>query len=67
MKTINTINRDNFMAFFRDDEKLIQLSADDRIEIFRSILIGSSDFSKDLLNEVLKDYCVETLQVVNNM
>jgi len=46
MSSKSSINREDFMSFFRDDEKLNDLSADDRLEIFRSILIGSSDFSK---------------------
>lgn len=29
------ISRDDLMKFFRDDEKLNELSFDDRIEIFR--------------------------------
>jgi len=35
------MTRDDFMNFFRDDEKLNLLSADDRVEVFRTILIGS--------------------------
>lgn len=31
------MTRDNFMQFFRDDDKLNELSVDDRIEIFNSI------------------------------
>ena len=57
------MNRDEFMEFFRDDEKLNQLSADDRIEIFLSILSGSSDITVDLLNELLGDYCVDNISV----
>ena len=52
------------MKFFRDTEKLNELTPDDRVEIFRTILLGSSDFSKDLLNEVLGDYCVDNLEVI---
>jgi hypothetical protein len=66
MNRNSNIDRKDFMAFFRDDEKLKDLSADDRLEIFRSILIGSSDFSKALLNEVLGDYGVETLEVFDS-
>ena len=56
--------RDDFMDFFRDDEKLNELTVEDRIEIFRTILVGSSDLTKDLLNEILKDYCVSNLKVI---
>lgn len=52
------------MKFFRDDEKLNELSADDRVEIFRTILVGSSDLTKNLLNEILKDYSVSNLEII---
>lgn len=52
------------MKFFRDTEKLNELTPDDRVEVFRTILLGSSDFSKDLLNEVLGDYFVDNLEVI---
>ena len=52
------------MKFFRDTEKLNELTPDDRVEIFRTILLGSSDFSKDLLNEVLGDYSVDNLEII---
>lgn len=63
MKNYKEINRDEFMHFFRDDEKLNELTPDDRIEIFRTILIGKSDFTKDLLENVLSDYSVSNLRV----
>ena len=52
------------MKFFRDTEKLNELTQDDRVEVFRTILLGSSDFSKDLLNEVLGDYSVDNFEVI---
>ena len=55
--------RDDFMDFFRDDEKLNTLSADDRIEVFLQILPGGSDITKDLLNELISDYQVTDLEV----
>tara|TARA_R110000868_G_C10404473_1_gene721684 strand:- start:212 stop:427 length:216 start_codon:yes stop_codon:yes gene_type:complete len=58
------MSRDDFMAFFRDDEKLNTLSVDDRIEVFRTVLVGGSDLTEDLLNDVLGDYGVEGLEVV---
>jgi hypothetical protein len=60
----HSMNRDDFMRFFRDDEKLLELSVCDRVEIFKYILIGSSDFTKELLDEVLSDYGVAHLEVV---
>lgn len=52
------------MKFFRDEEKLNELSVDDRNEIFRYVLAGNSDFSKKLLDEIFSDYCVENLEIV---
>lgn len=58
-------SRDDFMDFFRDDEKIATLSADDRVELFCHALIGDSDFTAELLNEVLADYDVaHRLQVI---
>lgn len=65
MENYQQISREDFMKFFRDDEKLNQLTVDDRIEIFRTILVGSSDITKDLLNEILGDYCVDNLEVID--
>ena len=58
------MDRDAFMAFFRDDEMLQTLSADDRVEIFCQILLGSSDLTKELLDEVLSNYSVSHLRVI---
>ena len=58
------IDRNDFMTFFRDDDKLELLSVNDRVEIFRTILLGSSDITKKLLNELLQDYCVENIEVI---
>ena len=64
MGNYQKISREDFMKFFRDTEKLNELTSDDRVEIFRGILLGSSDFSKDILNEILSDYCVDNLEVI---
>lgn len=58
------MTREDFMAFFRDDEKLKLLTTDDRIEIFSQILPGNSDFTKGLLDEVLSDYGVCDLIII---
>jgi hypothetical protein len=52
------ITRQDFMDFFRDDEKLNSLTADDRLEIFQQVLVGSSDLTKALLKDLLRDYNV---------
>ena len=61
------LTRDDFMAFFRNDEQLNTLSTDDRIEIFGTILSGESDFTKDLLDEILADYSVGNLEIKENI
>ena len=58
-----TISRNEFMDFFRDTEKLNELTPDDRVEIFRTILFGSSDLTMNLLNEILSDYSVDNLEI----
>ena len=64
MNEYKEITREIFMNYFRDDEKLQELSVDDRIEIFRTILLGSSDITKDLLNDILSDYNVSNLEII---
>ena len=58
------MTREDFMAFFRNEEKVNLLSNDDRHEIFSTILSGSSDFTKELLDEILSDYCVSDLIII---
>jgi len=64
MHNFKEITREDFMNFFRDEEKLNELTPDDRIEIFSQILLGNSDFSKKLLDEILSDYCVDNLKII---
>lgn len=64
MKNYQKISREDFMNFFRDTEKLNELTPDDRVEIFKTILLGSSDITVDLFNEILGDYSVENLKVI---
>lgn len=56
--------REQFMSFFRNDDKLSMLSVDDRIEVFKTVLAGSGDITKELLDNLLSDYCVRDLEVV---
>ena len=58
------ITRDDFMDFFRNTESLNTLSPDDRVEVFSTILLGSSDFKKKLFDEIFSDYCVSHLEVI---
>lgn len=64
MENYKNIGRSDFMKFFRDDEKLNELTPDDRNEIFRTVLLGSCDITKDLLEEVLVDYSVLNIKVL---
>jgi len=66
MEDYQKISREDFMKFFRDDEKLNELTVDDRIEIFRTILVGSSDITKELLDDILSDYSVNNLEIIDN-
>lgn len=58
------MTRDTFMEFFRNTEKLNTLSVDDRIEVFSTILLGSSDFKKNLLDSIFSDYNVNHLDII---
>lgn len=60
---ISTNDRNTFMEIFRDSDRLNTLSPDDRIEVFTSILLGSSDITVELLNDVLKEYNVSNIEV----
>ena len=66
MISTNQITRDEFMAFFRNEESINTLSPDDRIEVFSTILLGNSDFKKKLFNEIFSDYCVDHLEIIEN-
>ena len=59
-----TISRGDFMSFFPDNEKLNELSIDDRIEVFSTILQGSSDFKKELFENIFSDYNVSHLEII---
>ena len=58
------ISRQDFIDFFRDDDRLNLLTNDDRLEIFTQILAGSSDITKELLDGLLSDYSVGRLKLV---
>jgi len=64
MNSYKEITRTEFMQFFRDDEKLNELTPDDRDEVFRTILLGSCDITKELLDDIISDYSVGNLQVM---
>lgn len=60
---IKEMTREDFMTFFRDDEKLNLLTPDDRAEVFSQILLGGSDFTKEFLDGILSDYSVTHLEI----
>ena len=70
MITLNkekTMDRDDFMSFFRDDEKLDTLSVSDRLEIFQNILLGSCDITKEFLDELIDNYVVDGIEVLHKI
>lgn len=64
MTNIDELKREDFMAFFRDAECLNKLSSDDRIEVFSTILLGSSDFTKKLFDDIFSDYGIDHLEII---
>lgn len=56
--------REDFMEFFRNDETLNLLTPDDRVEIFSQIMLGSMDFTKELLEDVLGDYGIDIYELL---
>lgn len=61
-----SITRKEFMDFFRNEEQLNTLSVDDRIEVFQTILLGSSDITRELLNDLLYIYSVDGIQIIGD-
>lgn len=55
---------EEFMEFFRSNECLDELSNDDRIEIFMQILPGSSDITKELIQDLFDEYNISNLEVI---
>jgi hypothetical protein len=64
MNNYQEIGGTEFRQLFRDDEKLNQLTPDDRDEVFRTILLGSCDITKELLDDIISDYSVGNLEVI---
>jgi metal-responsive CopG/Arc/MetJ family transcriptional regulator len=57
------ISREQFMEYFRSDDFNNQVDSDDCIEVFATVMKGSSDFTVELLEEILSDYGVEHIEV----
>jgi len=62
MRIDDTNARDVFMQIYRSG-LLNTLSVDDRHEVFSGIMLGNSDFTAELLNDVLSNYDVNNLEV----
>lgn len=58
--------RDEFMEFFRNDRFHEEMSPEDCKEMFSQVLHGSSDFSKELLDQTLGDYELGVLSLYSN-
>lgn len=56
--------RQDFMDFFRDDEKLNLLTLDDKFEKFTQILPGQCDFTVELFDEIFSNYDIGHLKVI---
>ena len=50
------MNRDDIMAYFRLENAEQDLSPEDRIEIFLNVLLGSSDITKELIEDLFTNY-----------
>ncbi len=55
--------REEFMKFFRTKDFHEKITVDDAIEIFRTVLHGSSDITKELLDDILSDYSVNNIEI----
>lgn len=64
MDANKSIGRTEFMKFFRDDDKLNELTTSDRKEIFSTILQGGCDITKALLEDILVDYSVTNIKIL---
>ena len=51
------------LDFLLDDESLATLAPDDRVGIFSDILLGSSDVTKELLDQLIADYSANLVVV----
>lgn len=55
--------RNDFMEYFRSDACSEELSTDNKLEIFLGILPGKSDITKELLDQLLCEYSVDSLDI----
>jgi hypothetical protein len=62
-----TINREQFMAYFRSEEFAAEVTPDDRIEIFLGCLTGSSDITLELLEKLCSEYNTSLTNVLRGI
>ena len=60
------ISREQFMEYWRDSKMDEELTPEDRMEIFISAPIGSSDITKTVLDKILCDYGVDNLEIIDH-
>lgn len=58
------ITKEQFMEYWRSDSMSEELSLDERMEIFFSAAVGTSDITKDNLDALCGYYGVEDIEVV---
>lgn len=57
------MNRGEFMEYFRSEKFDVELSPDDKEEVFLRSLQGSDDITVELLNKLLSDYGVDDIKI----
>ncbi len=58
--------RDQFMAFFRDNNSISMLTNDDKAEIAAQILAEDAVINHQLLKEVLSEYNLSVHQIIKD-
>lgn len=59
-----SVNKDEFMSFFRDEKKIQQLTREDKAEIARHILQGFTHLNREEFEEIWNDYSAAIHQIV---
>lgn len=57
------MNREQFLEYFRSEQFDDEIDTNERIEIFKQCLLGASDITKELLEELFDEYGVDDLKV----
>jgi len=57
----------DFMNFFRSDDFHQQMSTDDCVEVFQTVLKGSSDITPSLITELCKEYSVDNIELAKEI